>query len=102
LRIQILTIAGCPNAAAARDAVGRALQLAGTQAIIQEIVVGSAEVPGFAGSPTILVNGRDVEPATRCDGPGCRIYANPGNAGTPALQSIQVAIEAALQAERFA
>jgi len=102
LKIQILTIAGCPNAAAATAAVRIALQLAGAQAIIQEITVGSAEVPGFAGSPTILVNGRDVEPAIRCDGPGCRIYSNPDNAGIPALQSIQVAIESALQAERFA
>lgn len=66
LRIQILQIPGCPNAARARETVTRALMEGGIEAVLEEVV---GEYP----SPTVLVGGRDVTGQSTRPGNVCRL-----------------------------
>ena len=64
---------------------------------IEEVLVSDASIAaslGFAGSPTILVNGHDVEPAgsDRAVGLACRLYAHPESPGLPLRESIARAV----------
>ena len=77
LRIQLITFAGCPNAAAARAAIECALAESGLSARIEEIDTSAPDAPaslGEWGSPTVLVNGVDVGGETGPPGPSCRLY----------------------------
>jgi hypothetical protein len=51
------------------------------------------ELRGY-GSPTILVNGRDVMGAAPADGAACRLYLGTDLAGAPPLQSLVSALTA--------
>ena len=100
MKVQILVIEGCPHAIAARAAVAQVLADVGRALEIEEVTVRVPGTPGFAGSPTVLVDGRDVdEGAQACSGVGCRIYANPANRGVPPPEAIRRAIAEALQRE---
>jgi hypothetical protein len=95
MKVEILYVAGCPNLAPARELVAHALEQHGVRAEVQAVLVsGDAALGhgGFAGSPTILVNGSDVEPAPPA-GMACRIYA--GGKGVPPVEAILRAIERA-------
>jgi hypothetical protein len=76
--IQFLSFDGCPLAGAAQAALERALQICGMDSSQYEPVdVLDPATPSSLtswGSPTILVNGRDVTGHARGDGVGCRIY----------------------------
>ena len=80
-RIEVLTFGGCPNANAAQALVGRLVASLGVEAEVASIRVpdvDTAERLRFLGSPTIRVDGRDVEPdaAGRTDyALACRMYA---------------------------
>jgi hypothetical protein len=80
-RIEVLTFDGCPNAKAARALVDRVVAGLGVEAEVASIRVpdvDAAERLRFLGSPTIRVDGRDVEPdaAGRTDyALACRVYA---------------------------
>jgi len=76
MKVQLLTFAGCPNSAAAREMLRSVLVSAG---ITEPIRRGGGERPrdprvaARVGSPTILIDGVDVggqEPA----GISCRLY----------------------------
>jgi len=100
VKVEILHIAGCPNAVPAREIVEQALTQLGVEADVQTVLVSGEEAPGsrgFAGSPTVLINGRDVEP-TQATGVACRIY--PGGKGVPALEAILRAVERARAVEK--
>ena len=79
-RVEILYFAGCPNHEPARALVERlATQLRITPAIeLVEVADREAAVAlRFLGSPTVRVNGRDVEPGAderRDFAFSCRIY----------------------------
>jgi hypothetical protein len=79
LSIQLLVFEGCPLANAAREALRQALAELGISAF-EEIDLLDPSTPedlrGW-GSPTILVNGRDVAGLTRGDNLGCRVYPGP-------------------------
>lgn len=95
MKVQILYIADCPNAALAREVVAQALSQQGVEAEVQAVLMSgesAASRNDFAGSPTILVNGRDVEPGPS-SGLACRIYA--GGKGVPQLEAIVRAVERA-------
>ncbi len=99
MKVEILYVAGCPHLAPARELVEQLLAERGRKVRIQSIEVGQQEagtVRGFAGSPTVLVNGRDVEPGAPA-GMACRIYA--GGAGVPSREACARAIEQAIKAE---
>ena len=90
MKIEVLTFEGCPNAQAARELVNRAVADTRVEAEISFVNVPDAEGADqlrFLGSPTIRVDGRDVEPGTeeRTDYVlACRIYRTErGPAGAP-------------------
>jgi hypothetical protein len=76
MRIEVLTVEGCPYAAAA-------IQLAATvggETEVRVVEVSEAETDAarFLGSPTIRVDGHDIEPgadARRAYAHSCRLYS---------------------------
>jgi len=80
-RIEVLTFDGCPNAQAAHALVDRVVADLCVEAEVASIRVpdvDAAERLRFLGSPTIRVDGRDVEPHAvgRTDyALACRVYA---------------------------
>lgn len=62
--VEILTFSGCPNAASATERVREALRAEALDAEIREIEVDTPELAQqvrFLGSPSLRVDGRDVE-----------------------------------------
>lgn len=96
-RIQLLVFADCPLAVAAQTKLQSALQRCGMSIDDYELVdildPMSAKTMASWGSPTILINGRDVEGQTQGDGVGCRLYATPDQ--VPTINSIVTAIRGA-------
>lgn len=78
--VELIYDSDCPNVPAARRALAEALASAGLEPRWHEWDRASSASPGYArhyGSPTILVNGRDIAPQPDVDGAGaCRIYAD--------------------------
>ncbi len=81
LRIELLWLEGCPSHETAETMLRRVLEEAGVEAAIERIQVESEDAGiavCFPGSPTIRVNGQDVEPGWQpCDDctPRCRVYS---------------------------
>jgi glutaredoxin len=79
-QIEVLTFAGCPHAQQALELVERIVAELELEASIRHVDVSDleqAEAHRFLGSPTIRVNGRDIEPGIgeRTDYTlACRIY----------------------------
>jgi hypothetical protein len=86
MKVQLLSFPGCPNAAGAREALRRSLAKAGLPPAFEEVDVTAPDTPEHLrqwGSPTILVDGRDVAGEAPM-GPSCRIYrAGGGERGVP-------------------
>ena len=77
MRVQLLTFPGCPNAAASREVLQRVLESRGITASIEEVNTAAPETPEHLhgwGSPTILVNGVDIEGQEAPTGASCRLY----------------------------
>jgi hypothetical protein len=88
--VEILTFAGCPHAEPALELVKRVARELGVGADVRRIDVPDPETAAahrFLGSPTIRVNGRDVEPGAneRSDFVlSCRVYrTDSGFSGQP-------------------
>ena len=88
--VEILTFQGCPNAAATRELVARAVADVCIDARIVDVNVpdvAAAEGLRFLGSPTIRVNGNDIEPGADERTAyvfACRIYrTSSGMTGVP-------------------
>lgn len=103
VRIEILTVEGCPHADATCELVRRAVSLEQAEAAVDLIDVPSAQAAQhlrFLGSPSVRVNGEDAEPAARWRteyGLMCRSYpAGPSFVGTPPIELIRSAICRAL------
>lgn len=99
MRVEILSFAGCPNYRLARKAVERILAELGLDAEIQTVDVPDLETAQrlrFLGSPTVRVNGNDVEPdaSARSDYTiGCRIFRTAeGLRGQPDARWIRAAL----------
>lgn len=76
----------CPNVDRARAMIRNALHAVGADAIWREWDRESAETPDALrhfGSPTVLVNGRDVDSVehetAQADANACRVYADPAD-----------------------
>lgn len=98
LRIRVLYVEGCPNV---DETVRLVRRLAGSppwKAVIEEIAVVSqsdAVRHRFLGSPTVQVNGVDVDPAARDRTDfalSCRLY---GKSGVPEAEMIVSALREA-------
>jgi hypothetical protein len=95
VEVELLYLDGCPSWQLARDRVGEALQRLGAVAAVVSLTrVTSAEdaaAVGFAGSPTLRVDGRDLFPGTPVAGcaAACRVYPTPdGPAGAPTVDQL--------------
>ena len=97
--VEILSFGGCPNQGPARATVERLVRDLRIDAVLRVVDVPdarAAEQLRFLGSPTIRVDGEDVEPGAvdRTDfGLTCRVYrTDAGLAGQPDTQWIRVAL----------
>lgn len=104
LTIEVLHFPGCPNAGPAIASVHEIVGELESPATVVDTVVDPDDVERlrFLGSPTVRVNGVDVEPAAgeRSQfGYSCRTYETPsGVAGTPPETWIRAAIQSTLDA----
>ena len=94
MRVEILYFEGCPNHKPAVERVLAVLAKDKFSAELSEIEVPDGETAsgmGFLGSPTVRVDGLDIEPASRTvqnTGLACRHY--PG--GVPSEEMIRAAL----------
>lgn len=102
MRIEVLTFEDCPNATKTRELVHAAVRLEAANAHIAFVNVGSVEAAlhlQFLGSPSVRINGEDVETtaAGRTSfGLMCRTYSSgAGASGTPPLEMIRASIRRA-------
>ena len=100
--IEVLYIAGCCNHPPALERVRQALRLTDLDQSIAEVSVSDEETARalqFPGSPTVRINGVDVESGTGTFiGIGCRLYAD--GRGLPSEQAIMRAVQVARNQER--
>jgi len=102
MKIEVLYIPGCPHHQPAVARVQQALGATRLSAEINEMEVSDqamAQMVRFLGSPSVRVNGLDVEKearATESFGYGCRSYAGAeGRTGLPSFELIRSALEEA-------
>jgi hypothetical protein len=103
MKIEILYLAGCPNHHPAVARVSEIVRQETVSAELVEIEVRDAETAQqmeFLGSPSIRIDGRDVEPAARSSrafGFGCRTYPDEGGSrsGIPPVSWIRAAVQEA-------
>jgi hypothetical protein len=102
LKIEILTISGCPNVPPTLALVRELLASEGLTATIEIVeVADDADVAaqGFLGSPTLRIDGLDIEPSRRGEAISsyaCRVYRTPaGASGVPSRQMLRSALLAA-------
>jgi hypothetical protein len=98
--VEFLYWEGCPSHPEARELLEEVLEARGVDATVDIREVRTQEEAralGFPGSPTIRVDGRDVDPAGADDPPSlsCRIYHLPNGRVSPVPTREQ--IEEALQ-----
>jgi len=98
MKVEILSLEGCPNAEPAERAVMDALEALGIHAEVRRTVVRTEDEAArldFHGSPTVRVDGRDVDPppAGVTTSLTCRIYREDGHLrGTPSEGKIRQAL----------
>jgi hypothetical protein len=102
MKIEILYFDGCPNHKPAVEVLREVLREEGVTAEIVEVNVRDASMARetkFLGSPSIRVNGLDVEPemrAARDYGMMCRTYAvEGGREGLPSREMLRKAVSEA-------
>ncbi len=96
MTIELIYFAGCPNIEKARESIKSACKKAGISEKWKEIDQNASDAPDYVdgyGSPTILVNGKDVAggKADCCATGNCRIY--PDMTGVPSAELILTALE---------
>jgi hypothetical protein len=94
MKVEVLYFEGCPNHKPAVERVQSVLKQQGIVAELTEIEVPNAETAKamrFPGSPTIRVNGLDIDPTSRTAteiGFACRCYEG----GLPSEDMIRAAL----------
>ena len=107
MRVEVLFFDGCPNHEALIPHLRELLNAAGAEdtaiALVRVEDPETAEAERFLGSPTVRIDGRDVEPGAdaRTDfGMKCRLFATPeGLNGIPADEWVLHALERARTAD---
>jgi len=97
MRIELLYIGDCPHHAAARAALAEAIRIEQVVADVAEFEIkdaSSACAIGFLGSPSIRIDGNDIETgASGTAGMYCRTYTESGlPKGVPSLETIRQAL----------
>ncbi len=95
MTIELIYFDGCPNVEATRETIKSACAAAGIKPDWKEWNQHDKDAPSYTqgyGSPTILVNGKDVagEKSDCCATGNCRIYDN--MTGVPSVEMIQQAL----------
>ena len=97
MRIEVLYVPGCPNFGPAVERLQAVLESQSLQAEIRSVPISSEEQAKallFPGSPTIRIDGEDVERyETVAPSLACRLYAN--RSGVPSEESLRIAISSA-------
>ena len=98
MTIEIISMPGCPNHHPTVERVRSVLdsELSLTATVIERMVRNPSEAQDvrFAGSPTVLVNGVDLEPLAELrTNLACRIYGSGG--GVPSVELLRRAIDRA-------
>jgi hypothetical protein len=99
MKVQLLYFDGCPHWKVLGQRLREALDLLDDPSTIEYLQVESqrdAERLGFAGSPSILVDGTDpFGSPTSAIGLTCRVYLTPeGPSGSPTLDQLVAALRA--------
>jgi hypothetical protein len=101
MRIEVLYVPGCPNYEPAVQRLQAVLESQSLQGEIRSVPIGSedqAKALLFPGSPTIRIDGKDVEQReTIAPSLACRLYAN--RSGIPSEESLRIAISDAKRRE---
>lgn len=99
MEIEILYIEGCPHREETVQLVDETVERLGLDAEIVETEVADEEQArrlGFLGSPSVRLDGEDIEPGAMADatvGLGCRVYETPdGLSGTPPVEMLEAAL----------
>jgi hypothetical protein len=106
MRIRVFTFEGCPNAEAARDLVEKTVHDLKLSVVIEAIQVMNEDEAiqyAFLGSPSIQIDGRDIEPSRRSDPAAfaCRVYRTSNcPAGVPPRKLLLDAIREAQSTSR--
>lgn len=102
MRVELLWFRGCPSHDEARELLKRVIAKAGLQVVFDDIDASEqsvADAVHFPGSPTIRVDGMDIEPGFVDPGdytPRCRVYTTGGGLrGVPPGAWIEAALKAA-------
>jgi hypothetical protein len=97
MRIEVLYVPGCPNYQPILERIQEVLASESVRGEIHGVPVrteAQANSLQFPGSPTIPINGKDVEPGkTSAPGLACRLYAN--LSGVPSEELLRLAVSAA-------
>jgi hypothetical protein len=99
MNIELLYVANCPNHVVALERLHATLSAENLQPPVNEVLVSNAAMAQslkFPGSPTIRINGHDVEPHSgqaTSFGLMCRLYSD--GSGVPSQESLRAAIEKA-------
>jgi hypothetical protein len=106
VKIEVLYVADCPSHPAAVKLVKHVLAAEGVEAEIHEVLVrdeAMANELGFCGSPTIRINGRDVEGESQGAqrfALSCRLYPGSKQIGLPPAEMVHRAVLTARQGTR--
>jgi hypothetical protein len=97
MRIELLYISDCPHYAPARAALDEAIRIEQVVAELSEFEIkdeSTACAIGFIGSPSIRIDGNDIDPgASGTAGMCCRTYTESGlPKGVPSLEMIRQAL----------
>jgi hypothetical protein len=92
--IEVFYVPGCPNHQAAIDNIRSVLRSSSINIPIQEIAVTdqlTANLLKFPGSPTVRIDGQDVELTPQYSyGLACRLYSD--GTGIPSLENLRKAV----------
>lgn len=96
MKIEVLYVPDCPNHAVALQRLREILSAESFQEHVSEVLVNdvaTAQSLKFPGSPTIRIDGHDVEPRSEQSAPFglmCRLYSD--GSGVPSRQALRAAI----------
>lgn len=106
MTLELLYLAGCPNHEETVALVQSVLKAEGLRTEVEQILIRhyeDAHAHGFPGSPTVRVNGQDIERNSRnrfSIGFACRTYLVEGKTqGVPPRSWLEKAIQAARKQE---
>jgi hypothetical protein len=107
MKVEVLYFDGCPNREALLARLRELLASTGVAADIEQVAVEDCDVAirqRFLGSPTVRIDGQDVEPGAeqrRDFGIKCRLFATPdGLRGTPPDEWVLAALQHAQAGSR--